>query len=499
MGLLVSAVMLFAASVSLYPGEIWCFTLFSVVANAMLFYALRREALFLDLFLAIFLWLGFWLKLVVRLLTANGYFVEAAGSFEQFDQAVMIGSVGLLAVMFASWIREHYMFRYPADTPLGLAGLYAFYQQYRRWVLVLFVIGFSSVAILNFWLGIYQRGEIPTTYLPYGANGVFKWLLIFGMASFSATILRFELELNKRATLMPAVLAMLEACMSSVSMMSRAMIINVSALGLGVLKTVDKQKFSWQWWQVALISTLFVLLFAASVVSVNYLRAINYNILSIESGETTSEPISTQTATEETETDVDKENVVEKPASITEPDNEIDLLEDSINKFQLVMIMTRPLFIDRWVGFEGVLGVLHHGQLGWDLWQEAWQESYLDNQVTLYDKMIDSAYVDIDTSKHHFVNLPGMIAFLFYPGSYLFLFLAMTIVVLMASLLEVATFKVAGQNLVLSALIAQVVVFRVTNFGYVPGQSYLLFGAMILNLLIIFLAERLCATSRIRH
>lgn len=460
----------------------------------MLLYGLRSNALFLDTFLAIFLWLGFWLKLVLRLINGGGYFVESGGDTTMFDQALTVAMIGLIAVMSGSWIRERFIFKYPASSPLSLTHCFDLYKNHRKVILTLFVFFFILVATINFVLGIYQRGEIPKTNLPYGTDGIIKWLLIFGMASFSALILRFEVEINKKATLMPAVLAMLEAFMSSVSMMSRAMVINVSALGYGLLSTIRRQGFAWNKRYVASIFIIFSVLFALSVLSVNYLRANNYNIVTIESG--TSQPDSQPKANNSFSSDSTNR---EKTSDSGEPGeakggkqvSSPSLVDDIKDKFQLVLIMTQPLFVDRWVGIEGVLGVLHHGELGWTLWQKAWDEKYSDNQISLYDQMIGSAYTTIDTTKHHFVNLPGMIAFLFYPGSYVFLFIAMTFVMIGASLFEISAFKLSGNNMVFAALIGQVVVFRITNFGYVPGQSYLLFGSIILNVLMIFALERL--------
>ena len=37
---------------------------------------------------------------------------------------------------------------------------------------------------------------------------------------------------------------------------------------------------------------------------------------------------------------------------------------------------------------------------------------------------------------------------------------------------------------------ALVVAYRYVHFGYVPGQSYLLLGALVLNIALIYLLER---------
>ena len=57
--------------------------------------------------------------------------------------------------------------------------------------------------------------------------------------------------------------------------------------------------------------------------------------------------------------------------------------------------------------------------------------------------------------------------------------------------IEVAVFKLGGGNLILCSLLGQVVAYRYMHFGYMPGQSYLLLGAIFLNLFLIYLANRI--------
>src|SRR5690606_10214878 len=102
----------------------------------------------------------------------------------------------------------------------------------------------------------------------------------------------------------------------------------------------------------------------------------------------------------------------------------------------------------------------------------------------------ESSYDNSRDDGLHFVSLPGYIAFLFYPGSYLFLFCAVLMFSMLAAVIEYLVYRLGGQNLVFCALIAQVIAFRYTSFGYVPMQSYLLFGSILLNVLILYFSDR---------
>jgi hypothetical protein len=92
----------------------------------------------------------------------------------------------------------------------------------------------------------------------------------------------------------------------------------------------------------------------------------------------------------------------------------------------------------------------------------------------------------MDGSRHHFISLPGIVAFLYYPGVPPFVFVGMFLLGLFAAGFEWLSFKLLGNELILAALIGQVVAYRFMSFGFVPSQSYLLFGALLLNILLIY-------------
>jgi hypothetical protein len=154
--------------------------------------------------------------------------------------------------------------------------------------------------------------------------------------------------------------------------------------------------------------------------------------------------------------------------------------------------MTVPLFIDRWVGIEGVVAISSSKALGWDLWREAWQERFREGELSIYDKrFVATTYKAGGVNpKFHFVSLPGFVAFFYFPGSLSFLFIALALCGWLAAAIEIGTYRYVGQNWVLCSLVAQVIAYRYVHFGYVPAQSYLLFGTLLLNVAILYAADR---------
>lgn len=435
-----------------YHGDLLTYAMFTLLANALLLNGFRKSAIYFDTFIGVFFWLGFWLKLSVRVAFTSGVFRESVGVFDgsgsAFDEALVVSSCGISAFLFASLIRERF-FVYPREvSACSRSGLFLLYQAHRKIFVGTFILAVFSVALINAWFGIYQRGMATQTNLPFGLNGVFKWLLQFGLASVSALIIRFEIELNRsNLSLMAVFPPILETLFSNVSLLSRGMILNSSALAIGGMRMLHAMKRRVDTYTIMLAMGSFILFFALSVVAVNYLRHFKFD-------------------------EANTSHVAAVAGGIT--------------------AMAPPLFIDRWVGIEGVMAVSSSEKRGWELWREAWQEQFQEGKISLYDRaLIHSSYADAENDKprNHFVSLPGLVAFLYYPGSLAFLFFAAVGCAHFAALLEITTYRFCGRNWVLCSLFAQVIAYRYASFGYVPRQSFLLFGTLVLNGLIVLAAD----------
>lgn len=437
-------------AVHAYAGSSWVYGLFTILSTALLFLGFGRGAIFFDSFIGVLLWVGFWLKFSFHTSFDEGRFNVAVGNFDgspaSLDQALLVVSCALAAILLAQVIRRRFIFSYPDSlTSISFVGLFAFYRQYRVALLVGFIIAVVVVCVTNAWFGIYQRGLVERVRLPFGLNGVFAWLLMFGMASVSAVILRFEFELNRERYWIAIVIGLLETALSNMSLWSRGMILNGSALTYGAVVLFRLSESRLRMGLATFVIVIFGTFFVGSVLSVNYLRANTYY-------------------PGYSETDV-KAAVVEQ---------------------------TSILFLDRWVGVEAVMAVVGSTYKSWDLFRHALEEKFDQSANAFYDQhFIETSYNNARDDGLHFISLPGYVAFLFYPGSFLFLFFAIMVFSLVAAFFEFIVYHLGGKNLVFCALIAQVIAFRYTSFGYVPMQSYLLFGSIILNVLILFSFDRL--------
>lgn len=438
-----------------YPGAEIIYIVFSVLLNALLFAGLIPGSLFFDTFIGILFWLGFWLKFSFRMIFAEGVFHEAVGYFDytaaSYDKALLVTSCGISGLLVARLIRSRYWFRsLSVIEPVPLPGLPAIYEHHRRLIWIGFLLLVLVVTVSNAYLGVYQRGSVPRTSLPYGLGGVYTWLLLFGFASMSAVMLNCELRLRAVVPFGLICIVLAETFLSNVSIFSRGMILNAGALLLGVFINgrVVGARFSGRAVASALIVA--VVLFALSIGFVSQVR---------------------------------RQFAADNPELWLS----LDLLRPDDRKLGPNNQRHPNLLLDRWVGMEGAMAVSSYPELGWELWRKAWREKYTDNGTSFYDREISrSTYSLLDLSRRHFVSIPGILAFFYYPSSYWFLFVGMFGLGILGALIEASVFRWGGGNLVLCSLISFVVAYRYMHFGYVPGRSYLLAGALVLNVLLIY-------------
>ena len=424
-----------------YVGESYIFIWFTITSNVLLYFGFRKNAIFFDTFIGLFLWLGFWLKTTIRIIFLDSKFVEGIDNLiiptKTFDEALFVSGIAFLSLIIASYLRERFLFKYPKEIKKEESGLFLFYKNNRNKILICYAFLFIFIGFSNSYLGIYQRGEIVETILPYGLNSIYKWLLLFGLSSFSTLILKYEFDLERKTVYLVPFLTLLETCTTNISLLSRGMILNSSSLGLGMIKQlqVSSIKTSKKFWFIMIV--LFITLFLISVISVNNIRENKIN------------------------------------ASVNASVNNIKIL-----------------FLDRWVGIEGMIAVSNK-EGGWELLKEAISEKYDDNKMSFYDAtFITSAYKNTNMNLNHYVTLPGFIAFFYYSSSIWFLCIVLIILSLLASIIELFAYKLSANNMIFVALIGQVIAYRYSHFGYVPSQSYLLFGSIILNIFIFYILNK---------
>jgi hypothetical protein len=440
---------------------------FSIISNFLILFAIRKNAIFFETFFSLLLWLGFWFKFTCTIVFTDGVFREGVGIFDyskkSFDEVLFVAQIGLLSFIISGYFRQLFLFKYPEKLKLpNLKKNFFFFGRKKIWIFFVFLYIF--IALLNFYFKIYQKGLLPTYDLNFILSGMFKWLLLFGLSAFSATLVFYEYSFYKKFFFMSVVIILFETFFTSFSMLSRGMIFNAIALLYGIYKFSKKidTPNNYRYYLKSIV--LIILLFYISVSSVNYLRA-NYFYVG-KSVEFVLDKADKQT---ETQTEILKKLPTSK----------------QINSEILFLI------INRWVGVDGIMAVTSKKNiLSLEFLFSSFKERPTKDTPTFYELTFgleeniptNELYENVKGN-----TLPGILAFLFYSGSYFVLFIGIFILSIIASSIEFLSFKLSSNNLIFSSLIGQVIAFRFIHFGYLPHQTYLLFGTIILTILFVYI------------
>jgi hypothetical protein len=433
----------------------------------LIFFAFRKNAIFFETFLCLLLWLGFWFKFTCTIGLVDGVFREGVGDFnyspKSFDESLIVSQIGILGFILSGFFREYFLFNYPQKLDL-FDFRKNFFLVYRKKIWLSFIFLFLIIGVLNFHFKIYQKGLMPIYDINFIISGTFKWLLLFGLSAISAILIFYETNFFKKFFLSSSLIIFFETFFTSLNLLSRGMIFNAFALFFGIYKFSKKiNKPNSISFYLKSFTFIFIL-FYISVGSVNYIRA-NY-FYKGKSIDFTIEKYKDR--------DIDKNKEVKKYSTIIEHNSEI-----------------LYLIINRWVGIDGVMAVVSKkDKLGKSLLFSSFQERAKPNSPTFYE--LTFGLEGIDASNQQYANvkgntLPGIIAFIFYSGSYYLLFFLIFLLCIISSCIEYISFKFSSKNLIFSALIGQVIAFRLIHFGYLPHQSYLLFGTIILTIIMVYI------------
>ncbi len=450
-----------------YTGNKLLYLSFSIISNYLIIFAVRKNSIFFETFFSIFLWLGFWFKFTFTFAFSDGIFLgDGTGSFDYsndaFNEVLIISQVGILAFIFAGFFREYFLFKYPKKINLPIIRKNFFSK--RKYIWIIFIIFFLLIALLNFHFKIYQKGLLPIYELNFLISGVFKWLLLFGLSVLGATLIFYEFNFFKKFFFVSTLIIFLETFFTSFSMLSRGMFFNAFALLYGIYKFSNKVNTSNSLSYYIKSFLFIVVLFYISVSSVNYIRA-NYFYVgkSFEFVNNSSQ------------------------------DKEIKNLEINKKYSSPKQINSEILYLiaNRWVGIDALMAVVGKKEnLGFPLLFTALNEKASKDNPTFYEITFDLRENQISKDIYKNVKgntLPGIIAFIYYSGSYYILFITIILITIFSSILEFAAFRLSSQNLIFSALIGQVIAFRFIHFGYLPNQTYLLFGSILTTIIFLYL------------
>jgi hypothetical protein len=456
-----------------YDGNRFFIFIYGILINLILINGLKKNSYFFEFFFGILLWLGFWLKLIFIFNYYNYSFLEGAGhNFENFnfnkkiifiDKTLVVSILAFSSYLLAVICKDIFFKKKITSNPKILKeNKNKLFYKIQNILIILFIFLIFFTAFFNLDNLIYQRGMKSQSNFNFLINGTIKWVLLFGFSSIISFFILINLN-NKIKLYKLSLIGILETFISSISYLSRGMIFNSLSIFYGLYKSNKiyslnlKPKFF-----ILYFLTIFVFFFI-SVSTINYLRHnyYYYNEVKVGSG------VKDQ-----------KLNVFD--IEIQQKKNKektYDTLDKAIHEFF-------SLAVNRWVGVDAVLSATANESKNWNTFTNSFREKYDASKLPYYERVIQKrVYKPNELSINYGITTPGIVSFLFYSGSKIFLILSFfALTILMLFFEKIISNRTT--NLIFCALIMQQISYRLAHFGYMPLNSYMFFGTIFLTVLI---------------
>lgn len=511
--------LIFLIAYQSYPGSYLIYFLFSVVFFALISLNWLNNFSYSYFFLSIFLWLGFYLKTVSHLLFSFPYLDPIGGfvsSSASWDEVLLLATISALGVMVSRILLTHQIKKISTESKIDFC-IPIVYSRFGTYLKTLLVLTILFLSITNSYFGIHQIGLAPRTIFVYPINAFIAYMLNFGLISIVAIYLWWDIQASNKFYFTLAIL-LLEALCISMSIVSRGIFIFHFLPIFLVLYRMHLFRLN-----LKSLSALFfsaTIFFATSYFVVDAARGYLYRAqdvdFRVESKKLSNELNERLREREDLEAlatvSVDKSLILRR----SELDREILLLKTEVSKNQsdiksssaslagkLTLIISELrdqwvaalsragiLLTNRWVGLEGAMSVQALPNKGFDLFFVGLRETYQPDVVPLYQHLSKSIYTGMDPNQWKFGSLPGCTAFLYYSGSFSFVFLGMLLLASLAIAFEYLILLLTG-NLFLVSLYSCFIANMIAQLGDVPRQGFKTIIMLVMTAVIFRLSQRL--------
>ena len=223
-----------------HQGNPFYYLAFSILVNLLFIYSLNTKRLFFEIFFATLIWLGFWFKYTMSIIYLKSLIYDSGplANIVNIDKALVPSMVAISAVFFGYIIRQKF-FSTETNYREEKSFFEKIYLDNKKLIIFSFVVSFFIIAFFNFQLNIYQKGFI----YPHGVSSIvtnfIKWMLLFGLTTFSSFFIYTEISRLKKFSALTTFVVFTEIFVSYSSMLSRLLILNHAAIAYSLTKFWD--------------------------------------------------------------------------------------------------------------------------------------------------------------------------------------------------------------------------------------------------------------------
>jgi len=475
-------------SLKFYEGSIFVFGIYCLSFIVMLYYLTDNKSSYFEVFFSSYLFLGFWFKYVFSLILYDGKIYDSGQiKSTDIDEVLIIGIFIAIICLISSFINKNLISEYlnKKNERKEKSFFENFYLNNRILILLFFLLFISIVGFLNYQLGIHLRGFLYQTEISPIIKNLTKWLLLFGLTTFSCFLIHVEIKNLKKINIFSILIVLLEVFISYTSMLSRSFIINAVSLILPTYQQSVKliKKYDNKFFVIFLIILFFTI---TSLYGVNHIRAIKLNTLKSAWLTDNSQKHSIK---DKLQVKKIKEYNFEIPKTELKSNN---LKNEDINNVKTHGVEASAsqimnfIIINRWIGIDSLILIYNSEKKGFDLFFRSLNEKKkVNSDITFYENEFGLSNVKLNIEYGKTISkgntLPGIITFLYYSGNLLFLFISLFVIIILCNYFEKFLKNITNNNLIFVCFISNMIATRLIHFGYAPKDTYLFITSVLLS------------------
>ena len=421
-----------------YPGNRLIFCFFSFVIFAVTYFAIRQPTQYAHFFLGLAWFLGFWVKYLLHQATGGTYY-EPHGSFDgspaNWDAVFLVIGIGgtgylvgrLLTFPIANPLRDQLLKR-NIIVPF-------WWKSYRNVIWLLAALLVFSVLAINQEFGLLVRGLAARVVLPWPLGGLFAWMTDIGLALLLAFLLAWDRQ-SGFGVFRGFIALSVEGALISISTLSRGVYFFHTVPPL--LTESASAYRSGRFRPIAILLGMWLVIGAAVPLSATFLRLFGQNVVPA------------------TQTDL----ASSLTANIDRPQLDVG------HGWNQLISMPQALLVDRWTGLEGVMATVAHPHKDSALLLEAATFHRSFGTVDTYtEKISGSNFTKANARKYEYATLAGPIAFLYFSGSLITVFLGMALISILMTAIETLWLWLARDRLLaaMSGLYLALIVLQLSG------------------------------------
>lgn len=341
------------------------------------------------------LWLGFFGK-TAMLLTFGTGIKDPIGAFDgissQWDELFTVTSIGVLALISSFFLYVKLMVRNRIEKVDLENGKTNFRLHVNFKVFAIFATLLIFVALLNLKYGLILSGLASITHLPLKINAMVGWMLYLGFSVILSLLFMKSISM-KRFLYICIGLLFLEGFLSSTSLISRGTFV-FHVFPILLLIVFNRKFLNLSLKHIAVIFAAFCGVMVLTVGAVTMTRNSLYDNYAFSNSD-----FSTSMAINQYKSKID----------LTFVSNSIGVIGD--------------LMINRWVGLEGAMAVVGYPDKNFTIMFDSLIRIPKVGVQDVYAKI--SGVVYDDNPKITFSFIPGPIAFLYYSGKFVSVFVGL--------------------------------------------------------------------------